>query len=94
MSLNRKSTAQARLVADHVAVIERELVDVRAGVEVARAVATIQQAAHMLRLALGDDMTCPEITHDNGQLVDRYLDRTDSYEQARAELAAGRGAGA
>ena len=94
MSLNPKSTAQARL-ADHVAVIERELVDVRAGVEVARAVATIQQAAHMLRLALGDDMTCPEITHDNGQLVDRYrIDRTDSYEQARAELAAGRGAGA
>ena len=48
----------------------------------ANKIATIQQAAHLLELILGDDRACAFLTHSDNRLHPRYLPARDALRGA------------
>lgn len=69
---------------DAVAVILTEARDLAAEPTNAAAnkIATIQQAAHLLEMILGDDRACAFVTHTNNGLHQRYLSARDALRGA------------
>nr|DAF00032.1 MAG TPA: hypothetical protein [Caudoviricetes sp.] len=76
-----------RVVLEQLAIIVAEAHAIAAGGtgSVATSVATIAQAATVLKLQVGDDDSAPEITRRNGQLLDRYQETLTSLRRVNDE---------